>query len=270
MPTVADTAFLVAAFRAQESARSDALFVDPFAAELAGDVGRAMLDGAGPRGELACWSVVMRTVIIDRFITQSIEQGTRTILNLGAGLDTRPYRMALPSSVSWIEVDQSAIITHKSECLSSVTPRCGLQRVVLDVTDTAARRRLFSRWLPRDVPALVLAEGLLPYLEERDVAGLLGDLRNESVVEKLVVDCIAPAAVRARNARNADGVASVPMRFAPAIWPDFFSSHGWRVTAMRDLVDEGLRQGRPCVHGSMARGTFAYAMLDRAGPANPA
>ena len=40
---VSDTAFMVAAWRAAESARPDALFNDPFAARLAGEHGRAIV-----------------------------------------------------------------------------------------------------------------------------------------------------------------------------------------------------------------------------------
>ena len=45
------------------------------------------------------WYVVIRTIIIDDLINQAISQGVDTVLNLGAGLDTRPYRMQLPKTL---------------------------------------------------------------------------------------------------------------------------------------------------------------------------
>lgn len=83
---VSDTAFLVAQLRAVESARPDALFRDRLAARLAGERGRRIAE-ATPN-PVTAWQIAMRTVIIDRYVLEA--QGVDTILNLGAGLDTRP------------------------------------------------------------------------------------------------------------------------------------------------------------------------------------
>src|SRR5450755_2299399 len=87
---VSDTAFMVAAWRAAESKRPDALFRDPFAARLAGEHGRAIVASLR-RGFLGGWQVVIRTVIIDEMIQKAVAAGIDTIVNLGAGLDARPY-----------------------------------------------------------------------------------------------------------------------------------------------------------------------------------
>ena len=49
------------------------------------------------------WMTVVRTVVIDRYLQEAIARGVDTVVNLGAGLDTRPYRMTLPASLSWVE-----------------------------------------------------------------------------------------------------------------------------------------------------------------------
>ena len=51
------------------------------------------------------WSFIARTHLFDRFVTRLAQHGADTIVNLAAGLDTRPYRMELPSSLRWVEVD---------------------------------------------------------------------------------------------------------------------------------------------------------------------
>ena len=139
---VSDTAFMVAAWRAAESERPDALFQDPFAARLAGEHGRAII--ASLRGFLGGWQVVIRTLIIDDLIQKAVVAGADTIVNLGAGLDARPYRMALPESLRWIEVDYPDVIDWKAEKLAGDRPRCRLDRVRLDLADVAARRALFA------------------------------------------------------------------------------------------------------------------------------
>jgi methyltransferase (TIGR00027 family) len=281
MNAIADTAFLAAAFRARESSRPDALFHDPLAARLAGETGRAMVEKVAHLGETAGWNTVLRTELIDRFIEEAVAQGTQTLINLGAGLDTRPYRMAVPPSLTWVEVDQAPVIAHKSEVLANETPRCRLERVPLDLLDTASRRQLLSRVSKGPAPGMVLAEGLLPYLTENDVAGLLDDLRDHEAFQSLIVDYFAPEVMRARNAMPERlRVTAAAMKFAPDDWQGFFAAHGWKVKEMRDLAAEGERRGRPYVIPEAMRamlqqgkdipqqqppGMFAaYALMERA------
>src|SRR5262245_61052111 len=87
---VSDTAFWIAHYRGLETERPDALFRDPLAKLLAGDRGKQIAETM-PRANFTSWAVVMRTCMIDDFIRFAIAQGVDTVLNLGAGLDTRPY-----------------------------------------------------------------------------------------------------------------------------------------------------------------------------------
>jgi hypothetical protein len=133
-----------------ESGRSDALFDDPLAAGLAGEWGlriaATLPDGA--------WVVAIRTVVIDGFVRSAIASGgIDTIINIGAGLDTRPYRMELPSSLRWVEVDHPHVIERKTALLRDETPRCAIERWGLDLTDGAGRKELFGRLAPDHLPA---------------------------------------------------------------------------------------------------------------------
>ena len=120
--SVADTAFLVAACRARESELPRPLFRDPLARKLAREYYRPAHKG-GLSVDLG-WYVVIRTIIIDDLIKQAISQGVDTVLNLGAGLDTRPYRMQLPKTLRWVEVDFPAVIDVKNEQLAEERPNC--------------------------------------------------------------------------------------------------------------------------------------------------
>ena len=109
---ISDTALWAAIYRADETARPDALFRDPLAAKLAGERGRAIREALPKRAQRA-WPWVTRTVLFDRFITDAVKSGVDLVLNLAAGLDTRPYRMALPASLQWIEVDLPDLLDYK-------------------------------------------------------------------------------------------------------------------------------------------------------------
>jgi len=136
---VSDTAFMVAGFRALETEREEPLFRDPLAAKLAGDHGRKIL-ATVPKTFVGAWSVVIRTVIIDALIQRAVNEGVDTILNLGAGLDTRPYRMDLPRGLRFVEVDYPHVIELKETHLAEEDPSCRPERIALDLTDRAARK----------------------------------------------------------------------------------------------------------------------------------
>jgi methyltransferase (TIGR00027 family) len=123
------------------------------------------------------WSVALRTVIIDDFIEAAVAQGADTVLNLGAGLDTRPYRMALPSSLRWIEVDYPHVVELKEGNLASEQPRCALERVKMDLADLSTRGTLFAEIDARSKYVVILPEGVIPYLSVEAVGALADDLQ---------------------------------------------------------------------------------------------
>src|SRR5580704_5376253 len=96
---VSDTALWAAAFRARECERDDALFRDVFAARLAGTRGIEIASSLSTEANHASWAA--RTYLFDEFLMQEIAKGVDLVLNLGAGLDARPYRMTLPTSLRW-------------------------------------------------------------------------------------------------------------------------------------------------------------------------
>src|SRR5436309_2054705 len=92
---ISDTARWAAVFRAQETERPDALFRDPLARRLAGERGQQIATAMTMHTKNA-WSWVMRTYVVDQYIERMLAVGVDTVLNLAAGLDTRPYRMGVP------------------------------------------------------------------------------------------------------------------------------------------------------------------------------
>ncbi len=242
--TVSDTAFMVAGFRALETERSAPLFRDPLAWKLAGDHGRNIL-ATVPRSFVGAWSVVIRTVIIDDFIREAIAGGVDTVLNLGAGLDTRPYRMDLPSSLRWIEVDFPHVIELKETRLAGERPNCRLDRIKLDLTDPSLRRKLFAEVNAAAGNVLVLTEGVVPYLTEDDVGELADELRQIDKVRFWIVDYFSPQALRFGRKLRARFMRNAPFLFQPNDWFSFFGRHGWSPAEIRYIAEEAERLDRP-------------------------
>lgn len=226
---VSDTARWTALFRARESERPDALFRDPLARALAGERG-AQIAAAVPFAAKHAWSFTARTVLFDRLVAAQIAAGADLVVNLAAGLDTRPYRMDLPPGLPWVEVDLPGILDYKEEVLAGAAPRCRLERVRLDLADGAARRKLFADLGARARRAVILAEGLLIYFETAEVAALARDLAAAPGFQYWIIDLASPGLLhlmRKSMGRQVEA-AGAPFRFAPAEGPAFFAPCGWR------------------------------------------
>jgi methyltransferase (TIGR00027 family) len=242
---VSDTALWVAAFRAHETERAKSLFKDPLARKLIGEKGE-MIARKMERPGAVEWSVVVRTCIIDQMVANAIAQGVDTILNLGAGLDTRPYRLDLPKDLLWIEVDYPGIIDLKNERLAEETPRCRLERMVVDLADDEKRTRLLSDVAARSKKVLVITEGVLPYLPNDAVKALALNLRSHSCYAHWIVDYWSRLfRDQMRKSKMFRKLRNAPFVFDPPIWHQFFAEVGWTVELMKYLPIEGLKLGRP-------------------------
>src|SRR3982751_1143239 len=172
---ISDTALWVAHYRAVETDRPDALFRDPFARALAGERG-ARIAKAQSFGDQNAWSFTARSVLFDRFIGDAVRSGADLVVNLAAGLDTRPYRMDLPATLRWVEIDLPPIFDYKEQILGAASPVCRLERVRLDLSRIEARREAFARITAGSTRAVVASEGLILYLDADAVASLGRDL----------------------------------------------------------------------------------------------
>lgn len=242
---VSDTALWVAVHRATESKRRDALFHDVYAERLAGERGKEIVGRLDP-GNGSAWSIVTRTAVLDELIMDAIRDGAETVLNLAAGLDTRPYRLALPASIRWIEVDFPAMISYKEGKLADARPQCVLERIALDLTDRAARQRLFARLNEESRQTLVITEGLLIYLTHDEVAALAEDLHATPHFFRWIADALTPELFEwlLKKQFKTFATGSVRMHFAPPGGVAYFERFGWRARTVRKLTVESRRLKR--------------------------
>ncbi|MEV6350410.1 class I SAM-dependent methyltransferase [Actinoplanes sp. NPDC051851] len=110
------------------------------------------------------------------------------VLNLGCGLDARVHRIDPPPTVTWFDLDFPAVIELRRELLPSRPHDTPLASDVTDLT-----------WLdtvPRDRPALMIAEGLVPYLTEPAAQRLLTTIVDEFPRGQLLFDVVSVSAWR--------------------------------------------------------------------------
>jgi methyltransferase (TIGR00027 family) len=176
---VSDTALMVAACRALETARADGLVSDPFAERLAGPRGDAILHGISG-WQLMCFGIGVRTRFLDDLVIETIaRESIEVVLSVGAGLDTRPWRLELPPDLRWIEADFPDMLSYKTRAMAAVEPKCRLERVAADVTGQAQRAALFAAAVR--APTLMITEGLLMYLAGAAVEALAADAARHGI-----------------------------------------------------------------------------------------
>lgn len=248
---VSDTARWVAVYRAEESDRPDALFCDPYARSLAGERGQAIVD-ALPFGKSMGWSIVVRTAVMDEVILRCIERGARTVLNLGAGLDTRAFRLKLPPQLRWLDVDLPGITAYRRECLGTAVAACRHAHVEADLRLEAERHRVI-RDAGSNGPLLVITEGLLVYLDPGKVSELATQLRDEANARWWVADLITPLLQQimgmfwSAELNDADAA----FRFAPIDAKAYFLELNWLETEFHSTWTESLRLGRTAPNALM-------------------
>jgi methyltransferase (TIGR00027 family) len=188
----------------------------------------------------------MRTYLYDQFINEQIQQGVDMVVNLAAGLDARPYRMALPGSLKWIEVDLAGILDYKEEILSAEKPVCRLERIRLDLSDVSGRRELFSQLGRRSTKTLIITEGLLIYLTPDEVGSLASDLAAPTSFQRWLADVSSPGLLRLLQKNMGPQLAQsgASFKFGPKEGPGFFVPYGWKPIDVRSPLKAAARLKR--------------------------
>jgi methyltransferase (TIGR00027 family) len=243
---ISDTARWVAFYRALESERPDAHFRDHLARRLAGERGEQIVRGM-KKGAAFSWSMVVRTCVMDELILRTIERDELdTVVNLAAGLDARPYRLPLPPTLNWIEVDLPEILDYKRRELAGERAVCAHEVVRLDLSNVEGRREFFARAGANSERALVVSEGLLVYLAPEQVGALAADLHAQPSFRWWLIDIIRPEILRRMEKTWGKRVAeaNAPFRFAPAEGTEFFRPFGWREAEFRSMLEDARRLKR--------------------------
>jgi methyltransferase (TIGR00027 family) len=195
------TARMTAAARAWETARRDGLLRDPWAAALAGDEGFEFLDRQATvvRTLNQPSPYVLRHRFFDDFLLAGLDDGIRQAVLVGAGLDTRGFRLSWPTGARLFEIDQPAVLAYKQRVLdeAGAVAACERRIVALDLRDELAPALLEAGY-DSETPSFWLIEGVLFYLPESSVRELLADAARLSPPgSRLGVDLMATSVVRA-------------------------------------------------------------------------
>lgn len=237
---VSHTALMVAACRAHETELEDAFIRDPFAARLAGEGGPAILQ-ALPFSNVLRLGIAIRTRFIDELLLEALrDHPIATVLSVGCGLDTRPWRLDLSPALRWIEIDFTEVLDYKDRLMLGETPRCRRERLTVDLNDPLQRHTMYAA--AGSAPALMLTEGLLLYLPAATVEALAAESSSQSGVRHWISDITTSAfshvlgggtdttqpirQVQASDALKGEQILAVLHR------------HGWTTSTMRSYITD--------------------------------
>ncbi len=248
MHAVSYTAQWMAAARALESEREDALYTDPFARDLAEPRGFELIDRYRGGGLLPFISI--RTRFLDDAIASALaDGGIQQVVLIAAGMDTRAFRLEWPEDVEVFEVDHAPLIEEKRRRLDRLGARPAASRheVGADLT---------GPWLPeleeagfdRRRPTLWVAEALTFFLTEEQATGLLRLLASASAPgSRLALDVLGRSLLRSPFSKPFLTVLAedgTPWIFGTDEPEDFVAAGGWKVVDLKEPGQPGAGEGR--------------------------
>jgi methyltransferase (TIGR00027 family) len=260
---VSETAVGAAMMRARESARVDRLFDDPYAAAFLAAVPPIFEEGPTTADDPALAAleaafeeeVVVRTRFYDDFVRAATANACLQVVLVGAGLDTRAFRLDWPSNLRLFELDLPHVLEFKERVLAQegAKPRCARLTVGVDLQHDWPATLLAAGFISGDRAAWVI-EGLIPYLAQEDADRLLiGVSRLSSPGSRLALDqpnvADDSALSQARAMPTMKQIAAMwkgGLGDNAALWLD---QHGWQAetTESKGL---GARYGRQRIGGS--------------------
>jgi methyltransferase (TIGR00027 family) len=248
------TAVGVARVRALETGRENALFRDPLAQAFATAGGLWPSSPALPDDEATrrrrlavSFSIVIRTRFLDDLLQQASASGVRQVVLLGAGMDSRAFRMDWPENTRLFEVDTAAPLDFKASVLRQerAVARCERITVPVDLREVWPAALAAAGHDPT-APTVWIAEGLLIYLPLDAVELLLARISTQSapgsrmgltlgsrgVIERFRADAVPGSAASMWVSEMPDD---------PVVW---LAGHGWQADS-HTLRERAAVYGRP-------------------------
>ncbi|MEV5842423.1 class I SAM-dependent methyltransferase [Streptomyces sp. NPDC051985] len=248
------TAVGVARVRALETARENALFHDPLARAFAaaGDLWPSSPplpdDEAARRRRLGvAFSIVIRTKFLDELLQQASASGVWQVVLLGAGMDSRAFRMDWPEGTRLFEVDTAVPLDFKASVLRQerAVARCERITVPVDLREDWPGALAAAGHDPAE-PTAWIAEGLLIYFPEDAVELLLARIGAQSAPGSRMGLTLGSRGVIERFGADAEPGSAASMWVSempddPVAW---LAGHGWDADT-HTLRERAAAYGRP-------------------------
>ena len=199
---------------------------------------RRLTIAAGERAVPGSWAIILcRKRFIDAHLAEALPDIDAVVI-LGAGMDTRGYRLARGSRSPVFEVDQPVNIARKKAAVQRAlgTPPDSVHLVPVDFERDDLAAELAKNGY-RDERTFFVLEGVTQYLTEEAVRGMFEFLRGAAAGSRLVFTYVQQDFI---DGVNMYGAALLYKRFRrrqqvwkfglkPEVVAAFVGEYGWRL-----------------------------------------
>jgi len=263
---VSMTALGVAWVRSLESQRPDRLFEDPLADRFLAATDWQPPDlAAAPDGSDAtrtllvmAQSVIVRTRFLDDLLASAwADGGGRQVVILGAGLDSRAFRLPWPVGSRCFEVDLPPVLAFKADVVAraGAVPGCDRVTIPADLLADDWPERLLDAGFRPEQPTVWIAEGLMIYFSQPENDRLLEQIGTlsrpghrlsitSSRPDRPLRPGTTPAATGSSLLHDPDAVIALWRWAGPSDVPAWLAGHGWKADAY-DREERARAYGRP-------------------------
>jgi methyltransferase (TIGR00027 family) len=180
--------------------------------------------------------------IIDDYLRSAIGANPHlTVITIGAGFDTRAYRL---NAGTFVELDEPAVIALKNEKLPIATCKNKLARVPIDF----ASERLADKLAPfkTEAACIFVIEGVFMYLAESVIAETLQTLHQLFPNHTLICDLMRASFANKHSAGMRDRIERLGVTLQLVEDPyRIFAEHHYRATQMTSIVALSAKLGLP-------------------------
>lgn len=187
MKAVSKTAYYCCGVRMQDAASAHPVCNDRYAERFMDAPAREIF-GRFESERKANAGNVARARIVDDHVRERLQvQPQLLVVTVGAGFDSRPFRM---SGGRWIELDEPALIALKNQRLPADECPNPLQRIAIDFSSESIVDKLAA--LAGHQPVVCIVEGVLLYLDASSRQQLFERLHQLFPQHELICDVMQP------------------------------------------------------------------------------
>jgi methyltransferase (TIGR00027 family) len=187
-----ETMLMTLSGRAIQSQWTNPILRDPWAEEAMRHIDYDMSRQLTGVASWSLWKDIGPAIIATRAATFDLltarfldDHPDATVLHVGCGMDSRVFRTDPPAGVQWFDVDYPDVIALRRQLFPERNAAYHMIGAQLDDL----------RWIndvPRGGPGLLIAEGVLMYLNEAEVRALLNAVVDHFPGGQMIFDVVHP------------------------------------------------------------------------------
>jgi methyltransferase (TIGR00027 family) len=185
-------------------------------------------------------SMLVRHRMIDDILRrQLLVNPDLCIITIGAGLDSRPYRL---DGGSWFELDEPAVVQHKNKRLPTAKCANPLKRISINFSTDSLEDKLAA--LATDNPVMIVMEGVIIYLSEDEIKETITTFHQLFPQHQLVCDLVNRDMVERYGRSLHEKIEGIGTQFKPVECPEkVFISNGYRIKNRMSVVERSTDFG---------------------------